>query len=91
MIKYQWDIYIPSGILGQEKHESPKCLIEIILPFSFVLAEFVLYVLFSKKLLKMRSKRFYTAEEVGAILVMLVMIHKQDCYYAATSSLGNLK
>ena len=49
----------------------------------------------------MRSKRFYTAEEVGAILVlifhgmemkvMLVMIHKQDYYYAATLSLGNLK
>ena len=59
MRKYQWDI------LGQEKHEFPKCLTEKI----FSVAECVSYVFFSRKLLKMSSTRFYTAEEVAAILV----------------------
>ena len=46
--------------------------------FSFVLAEFVLYVLFSKKILKMRSKRFYTTEEVGATLVADIPWHGNE-------------
>ena len=35
----------------------------------FSVAEYVLYVLFSRKLLRMSSKRFYRAEEVAAISV----------------------
>ena len=41
-------IYVSSAILGQQKHESPKCLIQKCCLFS--VAECVLYVLFSGKL-----------------------------------------
>ena len=37
MRKCQWDIYVPLCILGQEKCESPKCLIEKILSFFLLL------------------------------------------------------
>ena len=49
-------------------------LIEKICLFS--VADCVLYVLFSRKLLKMSSKRFYRAEEVAAILVADIPWHK---------------
>ena len=39
-------------------------------------AEYVLYVLFTRKLLKMSSKRFYTAEEVEAISVADIPWHE---------------
>ena len=39
----------------------------------FSVAEYVLYVLFSRKLLKLSSQRFYTAEEVAAISVADVL------------------
>ena len=36
----------------------------------------MLYVLFTRKLLKMSSKRFYTAEEVAAISVAVIPWHE---------------
>ena len=36
----------------------------------------MLYVLFTRKLLKMSSKRFYTAEEVAAISVAIIPWHE---------------
>ena len=75
MRKYQWDIYAPSGILGQKKNMNLRnvwlrkfCL--------FSVAECVLYVLFSRKLLKMSSNRFYRAEEVAAILAADILWHE---------------
>ena len=84
MRNYQWGINVPSSILGQEKHESPKCLIEKILSFFF--PECVLYVLFSRKLLKMSSKRFCTAEEVAAILVADIPWHENGSDVSDDSS-----
>ena len=42
----------------------------------FSVAEYVLYVLLSRKLLRMSSKRFYTAEEVAAISVPDIPWHE---------------
>ena len=42
----------------------------------FSVTECVLYVLFSRKLLKMSSERFYTAEEVADILVADIPWHE---------------
>ena len=46
----------------------------------FSVAEYVLYVLFSRKLLRMSSKRFYTAEEVAAISVADIPWHENGNY-----------